>query len=147
MTLIQDLLSQSKHGQQELARQELIVSVTEQIWAALEDASMTKADLARALEKSKSHVSQLLGGQRNMTLATLADISEAIGVKPHVVLMNHHHQPVMRTVEMHPHWSTAAAAVSGPGMKSYSAQNCGVLPAIAMAGMIRLNHLVDMQNA
>lgn len=146
MTLIQDLLSQSKHGQQELARQELIVSVTEQIWAALEEAGMTKADLARTLEKSKSHVTQLLGGQRNMTLSTLADISEAIGVKPHVVLMNLHHQPVMP--EMHVHWRPAVAAASAAGMKPYTAQ--ASMPSLvtqAIAGTIQRNHLFDLEDA
>jgi transcriptional regulator with XRE-family HTH domain len=84
-TLIQNLLLQSKQGKKELAREDLIVSVTEQIWQALESSRMTKADLARALETSKSNVTQLLGGQRNMTLATLADIAEAMGTKPCVI--------------------------------------------------------------
>jgi transcriptional regulator with XRE-family HTH domain len=85
LTLIDELLEQTIYGKKELARQELIVSVTEQIWATLEDSGLSKADLARALETSKSHVTQLLGGNRNMTLATLADIGEAIGVKPRVI--------------------------------------------------------------
>lgn len=87
MTLIQELLKQGKNGKRELARQDLIVSVTEQIWAALEDSNLSKADLARALETSKSNVSQLLSGNRNMTLATLADIGEAVGIKPRVIFL------------------------------------------------------------
>lgn len=90
MTLVQELLRQSRNGKRELARQELIVSVTEQIWAALEDSNLSKADLARALETSKSNVTQLLSGNRNMTLATLADIGEAVGVKPQVVFHRAH---------------------------------------------------------
>lgn len=85
MTLVQELLKQGKNGKRELARQDLIVSVTEQVWAALEDSNLSKADLARALETSKSNVTQLLSGNRNMTLATLADIGEAVGVKPQVI--------------------------------------------------------------
>jgi plasmid maintenance system antidote protein VapI len=84
MTLVQELLKQSKNGKRELARQDLIVSVTEQVWAALEESNLNKADLARALETSKSNVTQLLSGNRNMTLATLADIGEALGAKPKV---------------------------------------------------------------
>jgi plasmid maintenance system antidote protein VapI len=84
MTLVQELLKQSKNGKKELARQDLIVSVTEQVWAILEDSNLSKADLARALETSKSNVTQLLSGNRNMTLATLADIGEALGAKPKV---------------------------------------------------------------
>jgi transcriptional regulator with XRE-family HTH domain len=86
MTFIEELLSETKEGRLELSRQELIVSVTEQIWAALQAANMSKADLARALETSKANVTQLLNGQRNMKLATLADICSAINVKPSIML-------------------------------------------------------------
>jgi plasmid maintenance system antidote protein VapI len=82
MTLIEELLSQSKLGRQELLRESLIVSVTEQIWRAMNASDMSKADLARALETSKANVTQLLSGQRNMTLATLADLANAVGVTP-----------------------------------------------------------------
>lgn len=85
MTLVQDLLGKSGYGKKELARQDLIVSVTEQIWEALEASEMSKADLARALQTSKSNVTQLLDGTRNMTLSTLADIGGAVGAKPRVV--------------------------------------------------------------
>lgn len=85
MTLVQELLAKSSYGKKELARQDLIVSVTEQIWEALEASEMSKADLSRALETSKSNVTQLLDGTRNMTLSTLADIGEAVGAKPRVV--------------------------------------------------------------
>lgn len=86
MTLIEQLLSQTSDGKKELIRQELIVSVTEQIWEAMEKAKLNKADLARMLGKSKGHVTQLLSGERNMTLATLADLAAAIGVKAQVRL-------------------------------------------------------------
>jgi transcriptional regulator with XRE-family HTH domain len=86
MTPIERALSQSKSGRRELKRQELIVSVTEQIWAAMEAAGVAKSDLARTLEQSKSHITQLLSGDRNMTLATLADIAEALGLVPCVQL-------------------------------------------------------------
>jgi transcriptional regulator with XRE-family HTH domain len=86
MTLIQELLSQTNNGKKELLRQDLIVNVTEQLWAAMESSGISKADLARAIETSKSNVTQLLSGQRNMTLSTLADLAAALGRKPQVVL-------------------------------------------------------------
>jgi antitoxin component HigA of HigAB toxin-antitoxin module len=85
MTLIQDLLKQSEHGKRELARQDLIVDTTEQIWEALEVLGMTKADLARSLGTSKANVTQFLSGHRNLTLNTIADIGEAVGMTPRVV--------------------------------------------------------------
>jgi len=84
MTLIEDLLSQTMDGKKELIRQELIVSVTEQLWEAMQTANLSKADLARALNKSKPHVTQLLSGERNMTLSTLADLAAALGLRAQV---------------------------------------------------------------
>lgn len=58
----------------------LILQVTEEIWEALESKGWNKAQLANALGKSKSYVTQLLNGSRNMTLRTLSDICFALGV-------------------------------------------------------------------
>jgi transcriptional regulator with XRE-family HTH domain len=40
---------------------------------------LSKAVLAERLGVSKSHISQLLGGARNMTLRTFADLAFALG--------------------------------------------------------------------
>ncbi len=88
MTIIEALLSRTKDGKKELARQSLIVDTTEKIWAVMEDEGVTKSDLARILETSKSNVTQLLNGQRNMTLSSLSDICEALQVKPIITFLN-----------------------------------------------------------
>lgn len=67
--------SQSTENDKLLAQEEFILSASESIWSALEDKGWTKADLARELGKSKSYVSQLLNGSRNMTLRTFAEIA------------------------------------------------------------------------
>lgn len=65
---------------QRLLRQErLILEATEFVFELMESNDMSKADLARALGKSRSHVSQLLDGSRNMTLRTLADMIGIFG--------------------------------------------------------------------
>ncbi len=86
MTLIETLLSQTADGKKELKRQHLIVDITQKIWAAMEAEDVNKADLARLLGTSKSNVTQLLNGQRNMTLSSLADICVALQVEPEVTL-------------------------------------------------------------
>ena len=68
------------------AREELIYNVTEDLLVAMEDASISKADLARKLSKGRAFVSQILSGQRNMTLGTFSDICYAIGVDPQIQL-------------------------------------------------------------
>lgn len=88
MTPIELMLSKSVSGTRELVRQELIVAVTEQIWAAMEAAKVSKADLARVLGSSKSNVTQLLCGDRNMTLSSLADIASSLNLQVSVQMLH-----------------------------------------------------------
>ncbi|MCU7906895.1 MAG: helix-turn-helix transcriptional regulator [Candidatus Thiodiazotropha sp. (ex Epidulcina cf. delphinae)] len=67
------------------AREELVYNVTEDILVVLDDLGISKKELARRLGKSRSYVTQVLSGSRNMTLGSLSDICFAIGVKPKVV--------------------------------------------------------------
>jgi antitoxin component HigA of HigAB toxin-antitoxin module len=64
--------------QRHFAQEGLILAVSEEILEALDQANMSKAELARELGTSKSHISQCLTGARNMTLRTLADIAWAL---------------------------------------------------------------------
>lgn len=68
------------------AREDLVYNVTEDILVLLEDLDVSKQELARRLGKSKSFVSQILSGARNMTLGTLSDICFVLDVTPQVVL-------------------------------------------------------------
>ncbi|EHK9018851.1 helix-turn-helix transcriptional regulator [Vibrio vulnificus] len=66
------------------AREDLVFNVTEDLLVMLEDLNVSKAELARRLGKSKSYVSQVLSGSRNMTLGSFSDICFALGFKPEV---------------------------------------------------------------
>lgn len=69
-----------------LRQEELILEVTEAMARALRQSGLTKTELAERLGKTKSFVSQVLGGGSNLTLRTLADISGALGCKAQVTL-------------------------------------------------------------
>lgn len=56
------------------ARERLIYNTTEDILVLLHELDISKKELARRLGKSKSYVSQILSGARNMTLGTFSDI-------------------------------------------------------------------------
>lgn len=71
----------------EMACDRLIFNTTEDILLAMEDAEISQKELASKLGKSKSYVSQLLDGSRNMTLKTLADISYALGAEAMVTIL------------------------------------------------------------
>lgn len=63
-------------------QEELILDVTERLTEALQEAGVTKAELARRLERTPGFVSQLLGGGRNLTLRTISDIAVALSLRP-----------------------------------------------------------------
>lgn len=60
------------------AREELVYNVTEDLLILLEDLGINKKELAYKMGKSKSYISQVLSGARNMTLGSLSDICFAI---------------------------------------------------------------------
>jgi len=65
-------------------REELVYNAAEDILLVLEDLDISKKELARRLGKSKSYVTQVLSGARNMTLGSLSDICFSLGVKPKI---------------------------------------------------------------
>ena len=74
-----------RHGEayERLLRQErLILDVTELLAGALEQQGVTRAELARQLGRSPGFVSQVLGGGRNLTLRTIADVAAALSLRP-----------------------------------------------------------------
>ena len=68
------------------AREELVYNVTEDLLVILEDLEINKKELARRLGKSRSYVTQILSGSRNMTLGSFSDICFALGFKPEINL-------------------------------------------------------------
>ena len=65
-----------------LCQERLILDVTELLAGALDDGGVTRAELARRLGRTPGFVSQLLGGGRNLTLRTIADIAAALSLRP-----------------------------------------------------------------
>jgi len=64
-----------------VAQESLVLEVTEEICRALESEEVTRKELAQRLGRSKGFVSQLLSGERNMTLRTVADLATALGYR------------------------------------------------------------------
>jgi transcriptional regulator with XRE-family HTH domain len=84
---IKDLFFDNELTQEEhrlYAKEDLIYNTTEDLLVLMEELGVEKTDLAKKLGKSKSFVSQVLAGSRNMTLGTLSDICFSLGVTPKV---------------------------------------------------------------
>lgn len=58
---------------------DLCVSISNRIFAILEERNMTQRDLARMLGKTETEVSRWLSGTHNLTIATIAKIATVLG--------------------------------------------------------------------
>ncbi|OUR83985.1 hypothetical protein A9Q82_01530 [Cycloclasticus sp. 46_120_T64] len=85
------------------AREDLIFNTTEDLLLMIEDLNLTKVELAKRLGKSKSYVTQVLSGSRNMTLGSFSDICFALGFKPEIKI------PVKESTSNGNGWAKAEA--------------------------------------
>ena len=79
-TFIQKLVS-DEEGKKLYFREDLIFEITEAICKVMEEKQVSKADLSRLAGVSKSNITQLLSGDHNMRLTTVADLLYALDSK------------------------------------------------------------------
>jgi transcriptional regulator with XRE-family HTH domain len=79
MTTAIERFESTPEGKRLLAQERLILQATERILELMQQQNVTRTELARRLGKSKSWISQLLAGEANFTLRTLADVFAALG--------------------------------------------------------------------
>jgi len=79
-TFIQKLLTDDE-GRKLYFREDLIFEITESICKVMEEKHVTKAELSRRAGVSKSNITQLLSGDQNMRLTTVADLLYALDSK------------------------------------------------------------------
>src|SRR5258707_7769176 len=83
LSTYEELLAEDSAG---LRQEELILDATEALARALRSSGLTQSELAARLGKTKGFVSQILGGGKNLTLRTLADVAGALGFKVQIQL-------------------------------------------------------------
>jgi transcriptional regulator with XRE-family HTH domain len=66
-------------ARREYEQERLVLWTTERISELMEQAGVSRAELARLLGTSRPNVTGLLSGERNMTLRTLADLCSVLG--------------------------------------------------------------------
>lgn len=85
--MTEDLFSawiEDKENKRLFCQENFILEVAELIQSELDSKKVTRKELAQKLGKSKSFVSQILSGSRNLTLRTLSDICYALAVYPEI---------------------------------------------------------------
>lgn len=100
MTINANSRSRGEAYERLVRQEELILDVTERLTEALQEAGVTKAELARRLGRTPGFVSQLLGGGRNLTLRTISDIAVALSLRPGLELRVDRAQVVDTVQEM-----------------------------------------------
>lgn len=83
LSTYEELLAEDPDG---LRQEELILDATEALARALLSSGLTQSELAARLGKTKRFVSQILGGGKNLTLRTLANVAGALGCKVQIQL-------------------------------------------------------------
>lgn len=73
-------IAESNENRRAVRQRELIIEVTEAIYAEMERSHITKGQLAARLGRTPAFVTQILNGGRNLTLKTIADVADALGV-------------------------------------------------------------------
>jgi len=68
-------------ARREYEQERLVLWTTERIAELMQQAGVSRADLARLLGTSRANVTGLMSGERNMTLRTLADLCFALGYR------------------------------------------------------------------
>jgi predicted transcriptional regulator len=79
-TFIEKLMSDDE-GRKLYFREDLIFETTETIWNVMKKKGISKAELSRIAGVSKSNITQLLSGDHNMRLTTVADLLYALDSK------------------------------------------------------------------
>lgn len=62
-----------------MAQEDLIMDVTEHFCKILQEENLSRSKLAHIMGKTKGYVSQLLNGNRNITLRVLSDVAYYLG--------------------------------------------------------------------
>ena len=71
--------SSSVQNRRLLRQEELILKAATALSELLEREGITKVELAKRLGKTKGFVTQILAGDKNLTLRTIADVADALG--------------------------------------------------------------------
>jgi antitoxin component HigA of HigAB toxin-antitoxin module len=67
-----------------LEQERLLLEATELVEELMENRQVNRSELAALLGKSKAHVTQLLSGDRNLTLRTLAELAFVLDERVHL---------------------------------------------------------------
>jgi transcriptional regulator with XRE-family HTH domain len=81
-TLVEQFV-QTQDGMRSFQQERAIYEVTERIEDRMEEQGISRSELAQRLGKTKGWVTQLLDGEANKTIRTIADVFAVLGLELH----------------------------------------------------------------
>jgi transcriptional regulator with XRE-family HTH domain len=83
-TTVEAFEASSVKNRRLLRQEELILAAATALCELLERKGVTKTELAKRLGVTKGFVTQILAGDKNLTLRTIADVADALGHRVYV---------------------------------------------------------------
>ena len=87
-----------------LRQEELILAITEIISEIMQEDEVSRTELAGRLGRSKGFVTQILAGDRNLTLRTISDVFDALGYLPAVEALRDRFTELEQGTELATSW-------------------------------------------
>lgn len=92
-------ISQNYLDNPDIRKEMLRNVVTKNILDAMEKKEISKAELARKLKTTPSNMSQMLNGNRNLTIDTICEISMALGMMSQISFKDTYEQQSCNVVD------------------------------------------------
>ena len=99
-------MTESEVGRRLFEQERAILEMTELILERMQEAGVSRSQLAERLGKSKSFISQILDGSANMTLRTVSDLFSALGRRIRFSV-----EDVSESSDAHQVWDSLASPV------------------------------------
>lgn len=81
--------SESVSAEEQLSiYEDVVMNTTEDLLCRMDDCAISRAEIARRVGKSRSTISRMLDGDRNMTLRTLVKLAAALGMRPRITFVD-----------------------------------------------------------
>jgi len=121
-----EAITETAEGEKVWHRERLIFEATERISELMDEQGVNRTTLASRLGTTQGYVTQLLSGQRNMTLRTLSDVFHALGRAANIhdtCLTTELDEPVVLRFRDRPTWGAGYRA-EGPTQITLGQATC-----------------------
>jgi|GEM_PF-3042669 len=78
-TWVDEYLESSEEGRTEFEREYIAIETANELYQALQNTGMSKAEFARQTKRSKAYITRIFQGNYNLTIGTIAELAHHLG--------------------------------------------------------------------